>query len=399
MDKATSGYLLIADITGYTGYMQASELDHARGILEGLFAAMLERLHSPFVLSNVQGDAILTHARAGLVADGHSVIDTVEAVYFGFARALEGMIHNTTCTCKACRNIVNLDLKLLVHYGAYVDQVIGGRIELGGPEVILIHRLMKNAVTQTTGIRAYAAFTEAAANAIGVPEFFAPMAKHTENVERFDPVTLFVLDMLPLWEAHRAQEKVVADESDLWFPDVEVELPAPLDHAWYYVTNPAKRADWYVNVLGLTRSQTRNGRAQIGSVDHCAHGDGTTTVFRFLDWQPHEHVTFDIMVPFKGTVRETIFVNSTPAGSHILVRTAKPVTPNPLTQFLLRVATGKVAKKAREDWEVSLGRLKELAAAEAPADAPPVSASRDEAINRAIAARLAGEGQADNAQG
>jgi uncharacterized protein YndB with AHSA1/START domain len=398
MDRATSGYLLIADITGYTGYMQASELDHARGILEGLFAAMLERLRSPFVLSNVQGDAILTHARAGLVTDGHSVIDTVEAVYFGFARALEGMIHNTTCTCKACSNIVNLDLKLLVHYGAYVDQAIGGRIELGGPEVILIHRLMKNAIAQTTGIRAYAAFTDAAANAIGVPEFFAPMAKHTENVERFDPVTLFVLDMQPLWKAHRAQEKVVADENDLFFPDVEVEIPAPLDRAWYYITNPGKRADWYVNVLGLTRSQTTDGRVQIGSVDHCAHGDGKTTVFTFLDWQPHEHVTFDIMLPFKGTLRETIFVNSTPTGTHLLVRTAKPVTPNPLTQILLRAMTAKVAKQAREDWDVSLKRLKALAAAEAPADAPPVSASRDEAINQAIAARLAGEGDADQVQ-
>jgi len=82
---AEPGYLLIADITGYTEFMTESELDHARGILEELFAALLDALQSPFVLSNVQGDAILTHARSDKVADGQNVISTVEALYFGFA--------------------------------------------------------------------------------------------------------------------------------------------------------------------------------------------------------------------------------------------------------------------------------------------------------------------------
>jgi hypothetical protein len=32
------------------------------------------------------------------------------------------MHHNTTCTCKACANIPNLDLKLFVHFGEYIMQ-------------------------------------------------------------------------------------------------------------------------------------------------------------------------------------------------------------------------------------------------------------------------------------
>ncbi len=40
---AEQGYLLIADITGYTRFLTGSELDHAQGILEGLFAVILER--------------------------------------------------------------------------------------------------------------------------------------------------------------------------------------------------------------------------------------------------------------------------------------------------------------------------------------------------------------------
>ena len=286
MGAASDGYLLIADITGYTGYMQASELEHARGILEGLFAAMLDRLRSPFVLSNVQGDAILCHARATQVPNGHAVLDTVEGIYFGFAHAAEDMIRNTTCRCAACRNIADLDLKLLTHYGSYVEQTIGGRTELGGSDVIVIHRLMKNAITPTTGIRAYAAFTDAAVAAINVPDFFATLPHHEEHIERFGGVGLSILDMRPLWTAHRDKEIVVVDPNQLWFADVEGDVPASPDRVWFYLTDPDMRGKWVANVLQLTRSQTERGRVQAGTVDHCAHGDGKTSVFTFVDWRP-----------------------------------------------------------------------------------------------------------------
>src|ERR1700674_100569 len=179
MQRPEAGYLLIADITGYTRFLTGSELDHARGILEQLFSTLLDKLKSPFLLSNIQGDAILAHARAERVADGGHVLDIVENLYCGFAESLERMLVNTTCTCAACRNISNLDLKLVVHYGEYIEQDIADRKELSGPEVILIHRLMKNKITAATGIRAYAAFTEAAAAAARPKEHFARAAPHT----------------------------------------------------------------------------------------------------------------------------------------------------------------------------------------------------------------------------
>jgi hypothetical protein len=158
MQRPEPSYHLIADITGYTRFLTGSELDHARGILEQLFSALLDKLRSPFLLSNVQGDAILAHARARHIVDGGHVLDIVEGLYCGFAESLEHMLVNTTCTCAACRNNSNLDLKLLVHYGEYIKQNIAGRQELNGSEVILIHRLLKNSITSATGIRAYAVF-------------------------------------------------------------------------------------------------------------------------------------------------------------------------------------------------------------------------------------------------
>ena len=108
MSGGGRGYLMLADITGYTRFLTGSELDHAQGILHDLFGALTERLQSPVVLSNVQGDAILAHAPAEQVPDGGVMLDSVEGLYCGFRERLAHMERNTTCGCAACANIPGL---------------------------------------------------------------------------------------------------------------------------------------------------------------------------------------------------------------------------------------------------------------------------------------------------
>ena len=58
---AQSGFLLIADITGYTMFLTRSELEHAQGILDALFKSIFAEIKAPIILSNLQGDAALTY--------------------------------------------------------------------------------------------------------------------------------------------------------------------------------------------------------------------------------------------------------------------------------------------------------------------------------------------------
>ena len=61
---AQNGFLLIADITGYTMFLTRSELEHAQGILDALFKSIFAEIKAPIILSNLQGDAALAyHAR------------------------------------------------------------------------------------------------------------------------------------------------------------------------------------------------------------------------------------------------------------------------------------------------------------------------------------------------
>ena len=358
MSGGGRGYLMLADITGYTRFLTGSELDHAQGILQDLFGALTERLQSPVVLSNVQGDAILAHAPAEQVPDGGVMLDSVEGLYCGFRERLAHMERNTTCGCAACANIPGLDLKLLTHFGDYVEHPLGGRDELSGPDVILVHRLLKNEVVARTGMAAYALFTEAAVAEIGLDDLFAGAPRYQQEDSEFGVIETRVLDMGPVWERHRVQTRVVlGPDTARWFPDISVELPAPPDVAWYYLTDPQERPRWYANVTSLDRRTLRDGRLAPGTEDHCAHGGGNVSRYTYVDILLHKHVTYDIWTPLGGAVRTSLIFEPTVTGTRVTVRMARPEAKGALRTGLLRLMAGRVVGKVVAEWRESLDCL------------------------------------------
>src|ERR1700710_2064653 len=137
-----------------------------RGVLAFLKKSFFAEIRAPIVLSNLQGDAALAHLPAANLPQRQFPLDAIERIYCIFANTLGAMRLNTTCTCNACRNMGALDLKFFLHHGEYAMQSLAGRTELQGPEVIRLHRLMKNTVTKQTGIKAYALVTQQAVDAI-----------------------------------------------------------------------------------------------------------------------------------------------------------------------------------------------------------------------------------------
>ena len=89
------------------------------------------------------------------------------------------------------------------------------REELSGPNVILIHRLLKNELS----IRAYGLDTAAAVEALGLQEYFdAHMTTHVEQYDHLGKVDCYVQDMSELWAAHQGHRRVYVDGSALRRP-------------------------------------------------------------------------------------------------------------------------------------------------------------------------------------
>ena len=144
--------LLIADISGYTGYLVGVEIDHAQDILADLMNTIVSALRPGFRLAKLEGDAAFTYAITDRI-DGSLLLDTIERCYFGFRRRRRDVRQATSCECNACVRIPDLNLKFVVHHGTIIRQRVAGREELLGADVIVVHRLLKNAVVETTGHR------------------------------------------------------------------------------------------------------------------------------------------------------------------------------------------------------------------------------------------------------
>ncbi|HUF14302.1 MAG TPA: DUF2652 domain-containing protein [Acidimicrobiia bacterium] len=292
------GYLLIADITGYTVYLEESELDHAKGSLTDLLELLIDHTNPPLVVSGLEGDAVLSYAlRAGFV-NAQTFLESIEDTYVAFRRAIELMVVNNTCRCNACANVSSLDLKFFIHYGTFALQDVGDHQELMGSDVNLIHRLLKNSVTAETDIRAYILCTEAAERALGIEGTSETVIAHTEVVQDFGEVKVWIRDMHPLFEETRDEQRIEYSQDEIVDSD-SIVVGMPPEVLWDYLNQSEFR-----NILtGDSRFEVLNrkdGRVGTGSVYQCYHGKKVVSQV-VVEWRPFERLVLRTQLPFSGT--------------------------------------------------------------------------------------------------
>ena len=147
LPKPESACFVIADISGYTSFLAGVELDHAQDIIADVMDTVVRCLRPPFRLAKFEGDAAFFYAVTDKV-DGSLLQDAIESAYFAFRKRLRNIKQATSCECSACSRMQHLDLKFVGHHGEFIKQRMAGREELAGRDVILIHRLLKNAVNE-----------------------------------------------------------------------------------------------------------------------------------------------------------------------------------------------------------------------------------------------------------
>jgi hypothetical protein len=332
------GHLLIADISGYTSFLTQAELEHAHDILDSLFKTLLGSIHPPLAVAKLEGDAIFAFSPRSSLYQGQTLLETVENLYYAFASALETMRINTTCTCNACKLMPTLDLKFAIHYGKFIVSKVGGSEELSGPDVILVHRLLKNTIIEKTGVEAYAYFTRASVEAAQLTEMASVMLPHTENYEHLGDVEGYIYDLRPAWKAQREARRICiqAEQADLIITE---EVPVPPAAVWGCLLMPEYRNT--MNKSSKTGfAALKAGRVSVGSEFHCFHGERLTRQ-TVIDWHPFDYYTSEDlsnMMGIKGiTFRYTVHL--VPEGENTMIKMVMqpPGHPNPFLNNLLQL--------------------------------------------------------------
>ena len=187
-----NGILVLADISGFTAFVTATELEHGPPIIAELLGEVMRQLSPPLEIQEVEGDAVFALGADRVVGPPAILLDALDNAFVAFRNRQSALAADESCSCNACRNVGSLDLKIVAHHGRFLRQMVGDRSQAAGMNVILAHRLLKNGLA---GRRAYILLTEAALHWAGLNPIRAGLVAHTERYEYFGEVRYFVRDL------------------------------------------------------------------------------------------------------------------------------------------------------------------------------------------------------------
>lgn len=200
--KTQTGYLILADISGYTSFVAQTEIEHADMALSFLLETIVEKISALLTIGQLEGDAVFAYIDESQMQEDQSLLELIDQTYLAFREKALALYSQATCPCKACRALPTLDLKFMVHYGEYLIQQVAGAKHLLGTDVNLIHRLAKNHVSELTGWKGYTLFTNQGLERMQTDK--TPFVQQTESYEHLGEVETYVRDMHSRYEAMKS---------------------------------------------------------------------------------------------------------------------------------------------------------------------------------------------------
>ena len=284
--KIRTGFFVIADISGYTSFLTDTELEHAQEIIEEIIKLLLDHIHPPLKIVQLEGDAVFYYVPEEMLPEPERLLEHIEACYCDFASHIHYARRLTHCGCRACSSMHTLDLKFFVHYAEYMIQRLPGAPEgVAGRDIILLHRLLKNSVTEKTGLRGYALMTNAYLDRIGVP---SSITAHTETYEHIGEVQCGLYNLQAYEHKMRDVKRVYLELGDADYIYERILAASP-ELLWSFIIDPERRK-LYQTIKELKPVRNSSGRMGVGAEFHCDHG-AFTRVTQMLDWRPFHYMT------------------------------------------------------------------------------------------------------------
>ncbi len=193
-DVVEDGFLVLADISGFTAFVTGTEVEHGAWATGALLEVVMRELSPPLEIQELEGDAVFALGPESAVPEGHELPGVLQGAYAAFRDQQRQMALDMSCNCRACHGIARLDLKLVVHHGRFVRQIVGGRSRVTGPDVIVAHRLLKNPI----GAGAYVLVTQPAVARAAIDPPAEGMRRVVLSYPYLGEIPCFVADLAPL---------------------------------------------------------------------------------------------------------------------------------------------------------------------------------------------------------
>jgi len=139
------GLIFIPDISGFTKFVNETEINHSRLILEELLEVLISQNSIGLEISEIEGDAILFY-KWGAAPAFEELYEQVVKMFCAFHESLTAYDYRKYCQCKACTSAANLTLKIITQYGEFTAYKVRNFSKLIGKDLIIAHQLLKNEI-------------------------------------------------------------------------------------------------------------------------------------------------------------------------------------------------------------------------------------------------------------
>ena len=250
---AEQAIILIPDISGFTGFTSATEIDHAAHIITELLELIVASNETDFTLAEIEGDAVLFY-RKGEPLRREQLVNQCLRMFSSFHRQLMVIERDTVCQCGACQTASNLTLKFIAHFGYIKEIKVAQFVKATGIDMIVAHRLLKNDV----GSDEYILMTEPCCGAVG-HENAGPALQWAKSSQAYDSIGNVAYEFATLSD-YKAQiprppvlPRFVVEKGD---DNLEVVIEAPLRAVYQTLVNVDKRPEWLEGVHTINRENT-----------------------------------------------------------------------------------------------------------------------------------------------
>lgn len=137
--------ILIPDISGFTSFVNETEVKHSKHIIAELLELIIESDQLGMTVSEIEGDAILFY-KEGNVPGLNALVNQAKKTFTEFHMHLKNYETRRICPCGACCNAHTLTIKFVALRASLEFIKVKQFQKPYGSDVILAHRLLKNEV-------------------------------------------------------------------------------------------------------------------------------------------------------------------------------------------------------------------------------------------------------------
>jgi len=135
--------LFIADISGFTKFVNETEINHSRHIVSELLEALIDSDKLNMEVAEIEGDAVLFY-KYREVPGVDALLAQGKEMFLEFHSHLANYKQRRICHCGACSSAHNLTIKFIAHRADFNFVRVKTHRKPHGSDVILAHRLLKN---------------------------------------------------------------------------------------------------------------------------------------------------------------------------------------------------------------------------------------------------------------